>query len=141
MSDNLNIEKEKMGKGEKEQSPPISSAPAPLFSSSAISRAARTDGHLVFAPTHIYEKESNGKTHCVGYASVNAIPMLTGWLSEETVSQEEGKAAIADLEKIALAQGCKFLLMPCTADCRFIEDMEKMGYRRGRRVTLFVKNL
>lgn len=90
-----------------------------------------------FQATHIFERGPD----VVGYASLNNIPILTGWLHDQQVPQVEAIGCIAKLEEAARKQGLRFLVMPCTDDCRFLPDMKRMGYRINNRVTLFIKPL
>lgn len=104
----------------------------------AVQRAARQQGHQVIAPTHVFTRHGQ----ICGYASIAAVPVLTGWLHDDKVSQDEARAAIADLENLAREQGCQFLMMPVTDDCRFRNDMENMGWRGSlKRVRLWWKKL
>lgn len=102
----------------------------------SIASAARAAGHGVINPTHVIERDGVVE----GYASLNAIPVLTGWLAP-SVTQDEGKSVVRELERQAMEQGIGGVLFPCTHDCRFLEDMRGMGYKRLSVVAMFLKRL
>lgn len=108
-----------------------------LEDAARVARVVRENGHVCIAPTHVFERGDD----VVGYASVNAVPVLTGWLDEDKVEQAEARALVAGLEDMARERGLAFVCMPCTADCRFKPDMEKMGYRLAGKVSLYLKGL
>ena len=85
----------------------------------AVADATAAAGHSCIEPTHIVEMD--GRT--VGYASVGKVTFLTGWLHKD-VPQPMARQVVRDLEGEA-AQG--LVVMPCTADCRFLHDMKQMG--------------
>lgn len=103
----------------------------------AVTQAAHAAGNSCIAPTHIIERDGQA----VGYASLAAVPILTGWLHEEHISQPEGHRIIAELEAEARRQGLPFLCFPCTDDCRFKPDMTALGYRKSKTVTFYLKPL
>ncbi len=118
----------------------------------AISRAARAAGHQTIMPTHIVTKElppvdllGEGvgiRRECVGYASLNAMPILTGWLDAEKVSDRDADAIVDQLSEEARLAGLQWLAMPVTEDCRFRHRMAQLGYRQvGRPLTLYLKVL
>ena len=108
-----------------------------LAEAPGLREAARFEKHGVLAPSHVVERDGR----LVGYASLNRLPLLTGWLSDEEVSQAEGREIIAQLEAEARAAGLTELFFPCTPDCRFLPDMAAMGYHRAGPVTLYLKPL
>ena len=87
------------------------------------------------APTHLFERDGV----VVGYASIGAIPFLTGWFSDTAVSQPEANECMAAVEQVAAANGAKLVVLPCVENCRMREDLPAMGYRNTGRVELFLK--
>ena len=111
----------------------------PVSEDLSIAAAARKQLHGAHAPTHVYERDGE----LVGYASLGAIPLLTGWLDHEKVSSAEGRECVARIEAIAADFGMRIICMPTTNDCRFKDDMGPMGYRHAENatVTMWFKKL
>lgn len=89
------------------------------------------------APTHLFERDGQ----VVGYASVAAIPILMGWLHDDRITSAEARACFEAAERQAAEQGYKYLVMPCTDDCRFIKEARQMGWRPLKKATMFLKFL
>lgn len=94
-------------------------------------QATAAGGHSCLNPTHLMERDGQ----VVGYASVGAITFLTGWIAKE-IPQPEAAQLLGAVE----AQ-CPpgLVVMPCTADCRFVHDMKKLGWQRGSKTRLHFK--
>ncbi len=137
--------------------------------------ATRDGNHGCHAPTHVFERLDpqssilNPRPLVVGYASINAIPFLTGWFSEEHIDRVEARQCLAAMEQIAAEGGARVVVTPCTEDCRFMRNddgrskvddgetaaqdppssirhprssqMQEMGYTAAGKVTLYFKNL
>lgn len=161
----------KIGDGENEAPTPSSYLPTPTLILREVAdaedietcmRTARAAGHSCAAPTHIIEdgrlkmedgvKPEDGKLRtpnsqlptpdCVGYASIGAVTVLTGWLHDDKVSQAEARQIIEQLCAIARDEhGRSFVIMPCTHDCRMLDDMKAMGFRELPKYKLFFKRL
>jgi hypothetical protein len=115
----------------------------------ACQAAARAAGHSCAAPTQIIERfpspggegQGEGERSCVGYASIGAVTVLTGWLHDDRVSAEEARDIVKQLEQIARETGAGYVIMPCTKDCRMLGHLEDIGWRRLPEYHLFLKRL
>lgn len=98
------------------------------------------------AATHIFELRGSGPavgllgSTVIGYGSLAAEPIMTGWLQAD-VSQADALACMKSLETEAREMGLRYVVVPCTDDCRWLAEMEAMGYRAAARVTNYLKVL
>jgi len=108
--------------------------------------AARAAGHSCAAPTQIIERHqpstiNHQPTDCVGYASIGAVTVMTGWLHDDRVSAEEARDIVQQLEHIARETGATYVIMPCTKDCRMLDHLKDIGWRKLPDYHLFMKRL
>lgn len=102
----------------------------------AVVRAVRAAGERLIRPTHYLERDGA----IVGYFSLNRIPLLTGWMSNQHVTQPEAVAMMTLMEDVASVAGLSCLCAPCTPDCRMLPDMQELGYHTaGDGITLHLK--
>lgn len=90
------------------------------------------------APTHVFEKAgSSGTPQIIAYASLGAIPVLAGWV-DASIPQPEAIECMRRMVDEAREIGLRLVVVPVTDDCRFLPDMEAMGFQKNKRVTNFI---
>lgn len=99
----------------------------------ALVAAAKADGHAVFFPTFVYEK--NGEI--VGYYSV-AIPTVLCWQDSKKMGALDSVKALGHMEG-QLAQ-FPAICVPCDPESPYMRFLPKQGYETYfKTVTLFTK--
>lgn len=81
---------------------------------------AQADGHPPLLPTHVWTRA--GKI--VGYASIGAVTVLSGWAHRKEMSDAEALGILRFGQEEAARQGAQVLMIPTTPDCRFTPWLE-----------------
>jgi hypothetical protein len=94
----------------------------------ALLKVTVADGHKPMLPTHVWVRE--GKI--VAYASIGIMAILGGWAHSSEMSDAEALAALALAEEHARLIGIKYVVMPCSEDCRYQPFLAEQGYMPGQ---------
>ena len=103
----------------------------------AVQKLANADGHALFNPTHLIQKEGE----ITGAFSIGKNPFMMAWTHSEKTKASDSLHLLNGLETILAHAGLDHYMMPCTEDSPYFNHMEKMGYQRMGTFTLFVKPL
>lgn len=98
-----------------------------------LNEAASVDGHSVYYPSTVYEKE--GKI--VGYYSV-AVPMVLSWQDTKLVTAVDSMKILGHIE--GSLRGMPYVAIPCDPESPYMKFLPKQGYENYfKPVHLFIK--
>jgi len=101
----------------------------------ALLAAAHADGHEVYFPTHVIEKNNE----IVGYLSLNAVPLVLSWQDSKKMGPSDSLKEIGFIE--GSLQHCAFICIPCDPESPYMRFLPKTGYAKYTvPVELFIKS-
>jgi hypothetical protein len=104
-----------------------------LEDAKALTDAATADGHRVYYPSFVFEKNKE----IVGYCSI-AVPMVLSWQDSKKMTAMDSIKELGFIEG-ALAQ-TPFIAIPCDPESPYMKFLPKQGYENYfKPVNLFIK--
>ena len=100
-----------------------------------LSRNAAEDGHAVYFPTHVLEKDGR----IVGYLSLNAVPLVLSWQDSKRMGP------VDSVEEIGFIKGAlsnfRYICIPCDPKSPYMTFLPKAGFQEYTvPVKLFIKS-
>jgi len=96
-------------------------------------KAATEDGHAVYFPSFVWEKDGE----IVGYSSV-AVPVVLTWQHSKKMNAGDSLKALGFMEGVLSA--FPFVCLPCDPESPFMRFLPKQGYQMYTKlVNLFIK--
>lgn len=89
-----------------------------------VMQASREDGHLIFQPTHLAEK--NGQI--IGAFNLNRLPISVFWMDSKKAQVRDSLVSIQVGENIARARGDSILLLLTKPESPFNSLIGRLGY-------------
>lgn len=99
----------------------------------ALIAAAKADGHAVYFPSFVLEKDGE----IVGYYSV-AVPMVLSWQDSKKMNALDSIKELGHIE--GALSSFPFIAIPCDPDSPYMHFLPKQGYENYfKLVNLFIK--
>lgn len=95
--------------------------------------AAAKDGHAVYCPSVVYEKDGE----IVGYFSI-AVPVVLSWQDSEKVTSLDSMKILGTIEGTLINH--PFICIPCDPDSPYMKFLPKNHYQKYfKQLELFIK--
>lgn len=102
-----------------------------------LTKAANTDDHFVYMPTHVVTKGND----YVGFISVSAMPMILTWQDSKRVKTTDSLKLIGFVEGACSQIGAGVMCMPCSPKSPYLTYLPKWGYKKFGNCDMFAKAL
>jgi hypothetical protein len=100
-----------------------------------LEKNAKADGHSVYFPTHVLEKDGE----IVGYLSLNAVPLVLSWQDTKKMGPIDSVEEIGYIK--GSLQNFPFICIPCDPDSPYMKFLPKAGFvEYSKPVKLFIKS-
>jgi hypothetical protein len=103
-----------------------------------IKRAARADGHLVLAPSHVVRNDGGD---VVGYFGIGNIPLLHCWMDSQRIKARDTVSLAQTTENMLWATGARVIGCPVHPSSPMFRHMGRLGWMDLGQALLHIKTV
>lgn len=102
-----------------------------------LQESARQDGHNVIAPTHVMVKGAE----VIGYLSLAGMPTVYCWFDSKATKASDSIKMIEHGETVLREKNARHYAVAVGEDSPFAPHMERLGFSRVDKATIWIKQL